>query len=473
VTALGKLLRTTAFKLTLLYLVVFALFAAFLLGYFALNTRRLINEQIVTIVNTEVQALTLQYDQSGIRRLVGVVDVRSRRPGSSLYLVTTPTGEGLAGNVGSLEPGILESQGWVETAYRRLEEPETAEHNALVRVTRLPGGIRLLVVRDLDERERMFHIVEIAGRWSVALVIVLGIVGGIFVSRRVLNRVDAMTGTAQTIMAGDLSGRLSVTGSGDEFDRLALNLNGMLERIESLMRGLKEVTDNVAHDLKTPLTRLRNRCEAALRLAKSESDYRRVLEETIEESMGLIRTFDALLMIARAESGEVRDGMAEFDLAEVARDVTELYEPLAEDKGLTLEVDATQPAAVKGNRELVSQALANLVDNAIKYAAPESESAPLKFNGVRPGILVKANADKDQVVLTVSDNGPGIPEGDRSRVVDRFVRLEQSRSKPGSGLGLSLVSAVARLHGGELKLEDNAPGLRARIALPRATQRAA
>ena len=467
-TALGKLLRTTAFQLTLVYLIVFALFAAFLVGYFALNTRRLINEQIVGTVDVEVTALTGQYNQAGIRRLVVIVDVRSRRPGSSLYLVTTPTGEGLAGNVGSLEPGILESEGWVETAYRRLEEPESAEHTALVRVTRLPGGIRLLVGRDLDERERMFHIVAVAGRWSVALVVVLGVLGGIFVSRRVLNRVEAMTATAQTIMAGDLSGRLSITGSGDEFDRLALNLNGMLERIDSLMRGLKEVTDNVAHDLKTPLTRLRNRCEAALRMAKTDADYRRVLEETIEESVGLIRTFDALLMIARAESGEVRDGMAEFDVAEVARDVSELYEPLAEDKGLTLAVEASQPAALKGNRELVSQALANLVDNAIKYAAPEVKGATLPASQGRPGILVKASADKDQVVLTVSDHGPGIPAGDRSRVVDRFVRLEQSRSQPGSGLGLSLVSAVARLHGGELKLEDNAPGLRARIALPRA-----
>jgi signal transduction histidine kinase len=459
VTALGKLLRTTAFRLTLVYLVVFSLFAAFLLGYFAFNTRRLINEQIATIVSGELQLLQVQYNQAGIRRLVAAVDVRSRRPGSSLYLVTTPMGEGLAGNVGSLEPGILESEGWVETAYRRLEEPESAEHNALVRVTRLPGGIRILVGRDLDERERMLHIVALAGRWSVAIVIVLGIAGGVFVSRRVLKRVDAMTGTAQTIMAGDLSGRLSVIGSGDEFDRLALNLNGMLERIESLMRGLKEVTDNIAHDLKTPLTRLRNRCEAALRTANSEIEFRRVLEDTIEESEGLIRTFDALLMIARAESGEVREGMAEFDVAEVARDVK-------------------QAAAVRGNRELVSQALANLVDNAIKYAAPPpSHPPPLAgkdregagaVNGERSGILVTADAEQDRIVLTVSDHGPGIPSADRSRVVDRFVRLERSRSLPGSGLGLSLVSAVARLHGGELKLEDNAPGLRARISLPRA-----
>jgi signal transduction histidine kinase len=406
---------------------------------------------------------------------VNIVEVRSRRPGSSLYLVTTPAGEGLSGNVGSLEPGVLESEGWVETAYRRLEEPESAEHNALVRVLRLPGGFRILVGRDLDERVRMSNIITLAGRWSVAIVIVLGILGGLFVSRRVLNRVDAMSGTANTIMAGDLTGRLKVIGSGDEFDRLALNLNGMLERIESLMRGMKEVTDNVAHDLKTPLTRLRNRCEAALRNAKSESEFRRALEDTIEESVGMIRTFDALLMIARAESGEVREGMAEFDAAEVARDVSELYEPLAEDKGLTLEVDVKERAAVKGNRELVSQALANLVDNAIKYAAPAEKPSGTP-DGERNGIRVTADAEQDRIVLTVSDRGPGIPITDRSRVVDRFVRLERSRSLPGSGLGLSLVSAVARLHGGELKLEDNAPGLRARITLPRAVpspQRAA
>src|SRR5262249_322951 len=220
--------------------------------------------------------------------------------------------------------------------------------------------------------------------------------------------------------------------------------------------------------LKTPLTRLRNRCEAALRSARSEAEFRRVLEEMIEESDEMIRTFDALLMIARAESGEVREGMAEVDAAEVARGVSEVYEPRAEDKGLTLEVDANKRAAVKGNRELVSQALANLVDNAIKYAAPAARQTPGAVNGERGGIKVTADAEADRIVLTVSDHGPGIPTAERSRVVDRFVRLERSRSLPGSGLGLSLVSAVARLHGGELRLEDNAPGLRARLTLPRA-----
>jgi len=463
VTALGKLLRTTAFQLTLVYLLIFVLFAVTLLGYFALNTRRLITEQITSTVNTEIAGLSEQYNQGGIRRLVIIVDLRSRRPGSSLYLVTTSTGEGLAGNVGSLEPGVLDHPGWLETSYRRLEAPEGAEHRALVQVVQLPGGFRLLGGRDLEERERIFDIISNAGRWSFALVVVLGLAGGFFVSRRVLKRIDAMTATAQTIMAGDLAGRLPVAGTGDELDRLAEHLNAMLERIEALMHGLKEVSDNIAHDLKTPLTRLRNRCEQALRGTNDEKAYRGALESTIAESDELIRTFDALLMIARAESGQARDNMSEFDASEIARDIGELYEPLADEKGLALTVDAPLAAPVRGNRELVSQALANLVDNAIKYAGPDHQ-----HNGEPSEIVVKTGNEGERITLTVADRGPGIPDADRGRVVERFVRLEQSRSEPGSGLGLSLVSAVAHLHGGELRLEDNHPGLKSVIALPRA-----
>ena len=465
-TALGKLFRTTTFKLTLVYLTVFALFAAFLLGYFALNTRRLITEQITDTVNAEITGLSEQYRLGGIRRLVIVVDARARRPGSSLYLVTTFAGESLAGNVTALPPGTLDNPGWIETAYRRLDESdaaEHAEHHALARVFQLPGGFRLLVGRDLDERERLYNIVLSAGRWSIAIVIILGLGGGLFVTRRVLRRVDAMTETSRTIMHGDLGGRLPVAGTGDELDRLAENLNVMLERIEALMRGLKEVSDNIAHDLKTPLTRLRNRAEQALRSAKNDGEYRAALEGTIEESDGLIRTFNALLMIARAESGQARDDMSEFDAAEIAHDIGELYEPLAEQKGITLKVEADKPAPLKGNRELISQALANLVDNAIKYAGPCGEAA----NGAPAQIVVRAMSEGDRIFLTVADTGPGIPEADRGRVVERFVRLEQSRSQPGSGLGLSLASAVARLHGGELTLADNAPGLKSIIALPR------
>jgi signal transduction histidine kinase len=466
VTALGKLFRTTTFKLTLVYLTVFALFAAFLLGYFALNTRRLITEQITDTVNAEITGLSEQYRLGGIRRLVIVVDGRARRPGSSLYLVTTHAGEALAGNVTALPPGTLDKAAWLETDYRRLDESEASgrpEHQALVRVFLLPGGFRLLVGRDLEERERLYHIVLSAGRWSIIIVIVLGLAGGLFVTRRVLRRVDAMTETSRTIMGGDLGGRLPIAGTGDEIDRLAENLNVMLERIEALMNGLKEVSDNIAHDLKTPLTRLRNRAEQALRTAKTEPEYRAALEGTIDESDALISTFNALLMIARAESGQARDDMNEFDAAEIANDIGELYEPLAEEKGIALKVDAANAAPVTGNRELVSQALANLVDNAIKYTAPIGGPADM----TQPEILVQAQGDGDRVLLTVADRGPGIPDADRGRAVERFVRLEQSRSQPGSGLGLSLAAAVARLHGGELILADNEPGLKCIIALPR------
>jgi signal transduction histidine kinase len=462
-TAFGKLLRTTAFRLTLVYLTLFAFFAAFVLVYFAWNTRRLITEQITETVDTEIQGLRELYAQGGIRRLVFAIDERAVRPGSNLYLLTTATGEGLAGNVGSLTAGVLDTPGWTETFYRRLEDLDQSEHHALVQVTQLAGGFRLLVGRDLEERDRLRSILFAAGQWSFAIVVLLGLAGGLFVMRRVLKRVDAMTDATQAIMRGDLSERLPIAGTGDELDRLADNLNVMLDRIEALMRGLKEVSDNIAHDLKTPLTRLRNRCEEALRIAEDESHYRAALESTIEESDALIRTFNALLMIARAESGQARDHMGEFDVAEVARGIAELYEPLADEKGLNLKVDAPAATRVHGNRELVSQALANLVDNAIKYAAAHPNPT-----GARPEIVVKAAAGEgDRILLTIADNGPGIPEADRGRAVERFVRLEQSRSQPGSGLGLSLANAVAHLHGGELRLEDNQPGLRSVIVLPR------
>ena len=459
-TALGKLVRSTAFRLTLVYLLIFVLYAAALLAYFALNTGRLITEQITATVETEIAVLTEQYTVGGLRRLVLILENRSLRPGSSLYLVTTPTGQALAGNVGSLAPGVIDRTGWSETVYRRLDEQDTAEHSALVRVVQLSGGFRLLVGRDLEERGRMREIITAAARGSVALVVVLGLAGGFFVTRRVLRRFDAMTATTQRIMAGDLSERLPVAGTGDELDRLASNLNDMLDRIEALMLGLKEVSDNIAHDLKTPLTRLRNRCEAALRTANDEPEYRAALESMLDESEGLIRTFDALLMIARAESGHSRDNMKDFDAAEIVRGVGELYEPVAEEKGLSVKIEAER-ATIRGNRELLSQALANLVDNAIKYSRPEGEVTEALE------IVLSARPDGQRVLIGVADHGPGIAEADRARAVERFVRLPQSAAEPGSGLGLSLAAAVARLHGGELRLEDNAPGLRTVIDLPR------
>jgi signal transduction histidine kinase len=465
VTAFGKLIRTTAFRLTLVYLLLFVFFALTLLGYFAWNTRRLVTEQITQTVTAETNELIDRFETGGLRGLVTAVENRALRPGSNLYLIATPNGQGVAGNVGSLEPGVLDHAGWAETSYRRLEEQDLAEHRALVRVSQLSGGFRLLVGRDLEERRRVFGVVASAAQWSFLVVIVLGLGGGVLVARRVLARIDAMTGTTQRIMAGDLSERLPVGRSGDELDRLAGNLNAMLERIEALMRGLQEVSDNIAHDLKTPLTRLRNRAEEALAKSGNEGEYRAALERTIDESDALIRTFNALLMIARAESGQARGDMTDFDAADVAHGIQELYEPVAEDEGLKLAVEA-QSAPLHGNRELISQALANLVENAIKYGKPAADCSAAQAAAASV-VTIRSQAEGDAVLLSVADRGPGIPEADRARAIERFVRLEASRTLPGSGLGLSLASAVATLHGGELRLSDNDPGLRATLVFPR------
>lgn len=260
-------------------------------------------------------------------------------------------------------------------------------------------------------------------------------------------------------MAGNIGQRLPGSGSGDEFDRLATHLNTMLDRIGELMTGLQHVSDNIAHDLKTPLTRLRNRAEGALRLASSPDDYRRALEGCIEESDNLIRVFNALLTIARLESGQSQGGMTEFDAAGVIRDVGELYDPIAEEAGAKLAIHAPDNLPLRGSRELVGQALANLIDNAIKYGAPDSAKGAGE-------IAVSAHRAAGGVEFIVADRGPGVPESERERVVKRFERLESARTRSGFGLGLSLASAVAKLHHGSLVLEDNQPGLRVRLTIP-------
>ena len=459
--ALGKLLRSTSFRLILAYLVVFTIFAFFALGYVAWNARRVLDDQIVSTITAEINGLSEQYRLGGIRRLVNIVERRASAPGASLYLVTTNAGERIAGNVGALPPDVLDRPGQRETTYGRQgdPDPDAGAHSAIVRVFLLPGGFRLLVGRDVEERARLREVIRRAFGWSLLLVGVLGLLGGWFVTRHVLKRVDDMSEAARRIMAGDLSGRVPVGGAGDEFDRLASSLNTMLERIGKLMVGMKEVSDNIAHDLKTPLTRLRVKADEALRHAKTPDELRAALEATIEESDNLIRVFNALLMIARLEAGNAREAMADFDAAEVARGVAELYEAAAEEAGLALETSIEPDLAVRGSRELLGQAVANLIDNAVKYGAPAASD-------VSPSLLVSARRENGQVLISVADRGPGIPEADRGRVTERFVRLESARSRPGFGLGLSLAAAVARLHGGALRLEDNAPGLKAVLRLP-------
>lgn len=458
-TALGKLFRTTVFKLSLAYLVVFAVGAGLVLGGLAWNVNILLDEQIGQTVEAEITGLAEQYQTGGIRHLVGIIDRRTAQPGSSLYLVTNFAGETLAGNVATLPPGVIDRPGLVETPYER---PNDAGKNylALARIFLLPGGFRLLVGRDLVDRESLRKVIAHALVTSLLWLGGVGTIGGIVVARRVLRRVDAMTDTATTIMAGDLSRRLPTAGTGDELDRLALNLNAMLDRIDDLMAGVKQVSDNIAHDLRTPLTRLRNGAEQALRTAATPEDYRLALDKIIEEADRLMSIFSALLMIARVEASAVPESLADFDLGGTVADVVELYEPAADEAGVDLRASTVPGLAVTANRELVGQALANLIDNALKYGTPAEGGT------ARARVDVRAERIGSTIAVTVADGGPGIAPEDRLRVLDRFVRLEGARTRPGSGLGLSLVAAVARLHHGDLRIEDNAPGLRAVFTLP-------
>ncbi|WP_428029283.1 sensor histidine kinase [Ancylobacter sp.] len=462
-TALGKLIRTTAFKLLAAYLFVFAIFAGSVIAYLGWHTQRLVTRQAVEAIENDTRFMQAQFERGGISRLVQLVNRRARAPDAGLLLITSFNGDALGGNVLNLPLNFLDKQGWREIDYLRSEDSSAPPSRALVHVVFLPGEYRLLIGRDVVEREELRQIIIGPAVWGLALLVVLGMAGGLFITRRVLKRIDQMTAISDGIMAGDLSGRLPVSGTGDEFDRLALSLNAMLDRIEALMAGLKEVSDNIAHDLKTPLTRLRNRAEDALRTAQSEEEWRLATERTIEESDGLIRTFDALLMIARAEAGQASASMVRFDLAETVAGVAELYEPVADESGLDLRAEVAGPLPMRGVRELFGQALANLIDNAIKYSAPEM---PGDAPDLRRDITLTARREGERVRLVVADRGPGIAEADRPRVLERFVRLEASRTRPGFGLGLSLVAAVVRLHGGTLSLEGNDPGLRIVIDLP-------
>jgi signal transduction histidine kinase len=478
VTALGKLFRTTAFKLSLVFLVLSAIGAGLVLSVVAWQVQALVDEETARTIEAEAAGLSEQYAQGGIRQLGIVIEARSREPGSSLYLLTDFSGQPLAGNVARLPQGVLDRPGLVETLYETADQA-SSDRRALAKIFLLPGGFRLLVGHDLRDRARIGSVMVRALAISLIFLTALGALGGLFVARRVLRRIDAMSRSAQAIMAGDMSQRLAVIGSGDELDRLALNLNEMLGRIDELMAGLREVSDNIAHDLRTPLTRLRNHAEAALRLEGDKADYRAALERTIEESDGLIKVFNALLMIARAEAGAERAGMSEFDVGLAAKGIAELYEPVAEEAGVALRIEAEPGLKILGSRELIGQTIANLLDNSLKYGAPSSSQALPVLAGSSAGsvVLDERPEPRSEVGLSVrrvggaievaiADHGKGIAESDRTRALGRFVRLEGARSRPGSGLGLSLAAAVVHMHGGSLRLEDNAPGLRVILALP-------
>jgi signal transduction histidine kinase len=438
-----SLVRTHAFRLAGLYFLVFALSVLGLLLFVYWTTADFVERQTEATLSAEIAGLAEQYAQRGLSGLVQIVAARSAgdRGDSMLYLVTTFDGRPLAGNISGWPMGLPVRPGPLSFFVEVRANGEIKTHPARGVLFSIPDGFRLLVGRDISDAAAFRDRIRTTLVWSGLLALAIGLLGGTVMSRNMLRRVEQVNRTAERVVAGNLSDRVPRRGTNDEFDQLAANLNGMLDQIERLMSGMREVTDNVAHDLKTPLARLRARLELALLGPGDAAAQSEAIRAAIEEADRLLATFNALLRIAEAEAGA---GQADemLDLGQVARAVVELYEPVAEEKGFALRLAGAPGTMIRGDRHLLSQALANLLDNALKYGGSGT-------------ITITVGQRDGRAVIEVADQGPGIPPADREAVFDRFVRLEPSRSTPGNGLGLSLVRAVARRHGGSVTLGDN------------------
>lgn len=459
----GRLVRTTAFKLTLVYLLVFVVLSLALIAYISSTTASLLDRQLNAAIDREVSELSDEFRDRGLFKLIETIERRSIRPDASVYLITDFSGNPIAGNVSQLmyDPAEASAGDTFPVRYIRLaqiDDPDAEAHRALATLSVLGGGYRLLVGRDVEDRIEFSQIIRRSIRGAIVVVVALALVSWIFLSRSVLRKVDGIAASSRQIVAGDLSRRLPTDDTGDEFDRLAKSVNGMLDEIERLHGGLQEVSQNIAHDLKTPLTRLRNRLDELSRHVGEPDRSEAELAAAIEECDQLIRTFDALLTIARVESHSAGVALEPTDLSALVRDMAEFYDPAAEDVGMTLETRVTPDLVVAGEPNLLRTMIANLLDNALKYG-----------RGAEGRVELSVAREDDAAVLTVRDFGPGVEAADRGRLTERFVRGDAARSKPGAGLGLSMVKAIVGQHGGRMTLEDAEPGLAVRIALPLAS----
>jgi signal transduction histidine kinase len=443
-----------------------AISAILVVAFVVRSTNDAMSRATIEALDREGTALNRIYTHGSLDQLTRAIQDRIAAGDTHLYRLTDATQRVIAGNLTESPALPPDQRGGGTFRYRPpAEGPGSPSRLAAARVFALANGITLTVARDIEQQRTYLAATNRTLGLGIALLALVGLAAGVLLSRHILKRVDAMTAASRSIMAGNLTERLPRTGTDDELDRLAASLNTMLDRIELLMASMKEVSDNIAHDLKTPLNRLRNRAEAALADQRGSPAWRAGLEHAIEDADELMKTFNALLLIARLEAGAIDDTMVPVEISAMVEDLAELYAPAAEEAGLDLTWlnEAPAPMYVRANRQLLGQAIANLIENAIKYAAP---AAGAPASTAPSAVAVSLVPRKGLAEITIADRGPGIAEDDRERAVRRFVRLEASRTKPGTGLGLSLVAAVARLHDGSLRLEDNKPGLRAVLSLP-------
>jgi signal transduction histidine kinase len=450
------LLRTTAFRWALVYLALFILSVTVILGFVYWNTTSLMKERMDADIRAESAALLGLYRSRGPGPFLERLRERVSGAGEGLYLLTDFTGRPIAGNLERLPPGAGKDGGWVEFTFEAQTPGGFETHAARAQVSVVTGGFRLLVGHDINQLRRFGNMMRRVLVVALILSVLLGLGGGIMMSRNMLRRIESINRTSRAIMQGDFTQRIPLKGADDEIDALAQNLNAMLDQIAQLMQGLREVSENIAHDLKTPLTRLQARLEDLTRNGNLEPEAQNALEESIGDARNLIEIFNALLSIARTQAGS--GNLERHDLSALMADVAELYEPLAQDKNIEFALNVPPGIIATIDRQLIAQAIANLLDNALKYAGGEEVETPK--------VTLSLTRGKTGLSIRVCDNGPGIPPDEYEHVLERFVRLDQSRTHPGSGLGLSLVVAVARLHRGAFALGDNNPGLCAALTLP-------
>jgi signal transduction histidine kinase len=366
------------------------------------------------------------------------------------YLLTDPSLTYIAGNLKSWPTTLHGNQGW--DYFTPLDWQSKPIFRTSYQV--LPDGYHLLLGRKMDDLERFGERITTGLASAAGLFLVLAAAAGISTSWRSVARIEAINATSREIIKTGLRERIPLRGTGDEWDGLAENLNSMLDRIEDLVQSNRQVSDNVAHDLRTPLTRMRGRLEKAYQRQPDLGEYHALIGEVISELDEILRTFSSLLRITQIEARDRMAGFRHLDLTEIAREVVELFDPAAEENGATLQLALSDQVNVVGDRDLLFDAISNLVDNAIKYG------------GRRGWVTVAVSNGADGSLLSVADRGPGIPIEERKLVLRRFYRLESSRSSPGNGLGLSLVAAVANLHGVRIEMADNSPGLRIALHFP-------
>jgi signal transduction histidine kinase len=448
--------RLSSARLAALYVVIFAVGIVSLLTAVYFLTARVLDREVDAVIQAEVNGLVDVYRQGGLLQLIGTLHGRADSWGRSgaVYLLADTDGSRIAGNIVHWPNRVVTNNQWVEFEIDASEHGGVVSHPVRAQAFRLPGGRSLLVGTDILERKRLASRLRYAMLWCASLCVVLGTAVTYIYSQRVRRRVSSIASTCETIINGNLSQRLGIERTKDEFDELARTVNHMLDRIQQQTEILRTTFDSAAHDLRAPLYRARVRIEETLQHADLAASARDTMEATLLELERVQRTLGTLLQIAQAEGHGRELAVEQLDLAALAHEIVDLYQPEATTRGITLSARTPEPVSLRGNRQLLAQALVNLIENALKYV-PE--------NG---HVLIGVNNEPGEIVLSVADDGPGIPAEDRERVLQPFIRLDRDRASTGSGLGLSLVAAVMRLHRATMELLDHDPGLLVRCRIP-------